>query len=81
MAFLENDLSRPNPEIVVDQHHRMSSRLSVLSDESEDITEPSSNENVVGSNQSNTYELHHYIRFYTRTGIEVDMCAHATLGK
>jgi hypothetical protein len=25
------------------------------------------------------HEIHHYIQFYTRAGIEVDMCAHATL--
>mmetsp|Transcript_30718 Transcript_30718/g.62753 ORF Transcript_30718/g.62753 Transcript_30718/m.62753 type:complete len:925 (-) Transcript_30718:66-2840(-) len=29
--------------------------------------------------RSHTREIHHYIRFFTRAGIEVDMCAHATL--
>ena len=31
------------------------------------------------SKKSNVREIHHCIRFFTRAGIEVDMCAHATL--
>jgi predicted PhzF superfamily epimerase YddE/YHI9 len=45
-----------------------------------DATEASSDITATtGGNNKNTREIHHFVRFYTRAGIEVDMCAHATL--
>ena len=75
--LLDDGSNRSTSEIFINQQYLQ--RLSVLSDCSDDATELSSNED--GTEQSKTYELHHYIRFYTRSGIEVDMCAHATLCK
>lgn len=75
--LLDDGSNRSTSEIFINQQYLQ--RLSVLSDCSDDATELSSNED--GTEQSKTYELHYYIRFYTRSGIEVDMCAHATLCK
>lgn len=77
--MLDDASNRSTSEIFINQQHQFIQRLSVLSDCSDDVTELSSNED--GTDQNKTHELHHYIRFYTRSGIEVDMCAHATLCK
>lgn len=73
-GWFESDQS--NSEIVIAQQQQ---RLSVLSDYSDIAMESSFQGEPINHNKK--YELHHYIRFFTRAGIEVDMCAHATLGK
>ncbi|KAL7516995.1 hypothetical protein ACHAWX_001960 [Stephanocyclus meneghinianus] len=75
----EEGSNRSTSDVSGEQHQQQQPLLqksSIQNDFREKDAEDSSN---CEDENEKKHELHHYIRFYTRTGIEVDMCAHATL--
>jgi len=63
--------------IIIDKRQETVRQNSICSAMSDDELNISYHEEY--SNGSETQETHHFIRFYTWAGVEVDMCSHATL--